>query len=453
MRARAPRPIRPPPELRSGAPAGEAVVAWRGPRTFDALRDRNFRLFFGALVGTFTAMNMQMFIRGWLVFELTGDYEDLGLMSAANGVAGLLLSPLGGVIADRVRQKKHVVQVCQLVNASVALCIALLLATDALSFLHLVIAALVQGAAMTVMMPSRQALTPDVVGLDRLTNAIGLSTSGMNAARLAMPGLAGWMVGALGGGNGNVAPAQYVYFLMTGLYLWASLGLLLVRAPDRERELRVAPADETRSERWQAVTREALGELGQGVRYVGREPRIAMLLAVNFFMVFFGMTYMMLLPGFAKEVLGAGPERLGVLISVSGVGALVGSLIIASLPNRKRGLILLSSAGVLALALFAFSLSRSYWLSVGILVAVGLGQAGRMSLSNILVQSYVEDQYRGRVMSIYMLEFSLMSVSIYPIGVLANAVGPDVAVEASAVGLAVLVAGLFIFAPAYRRLE
>ena len=106
----------------------EKVPAGRWLRTFDAFRDPNFRWFFAALFGNFASMNMQMFVRGWLVFELTGSYEKLGWMTAAGGVVGLIAAPVGGVIADRVRQKKHVIQIAQTCNAMVAGWIAYLIA-------------------------------------------------------------------------------------------------------------------------------------------------------------------------------------------------------------------------------------------------------------------------------------------------------------------------------------
>lgn len=410
----------------------------RWPKTFEAFRDQNFRFFFAALFGNFAAMNMQMFIRGWLVFEITGSYEKLGWMSAAGGIVGLALAPLGGVVADRVRQKKHVVQLCQGANASITLTIAILIALGELTFGHLLMASVAQGVSMNVMMPARQALTAEVVSMDRLTNAIALNTSGMNTARLLVPGLAGFMVAAFGGGNGNIDPAQYVYYTMTVLYLISMVGLVFVKVEDHEPE-----GDGSGS---------ILKEMLEGFRYVFQTPIIRMLLGVNFFMVFFSMTYFLLLPGFAKEVLDAGPDRLGLLISISGIGSLVGSLLIASMPDRNRGRVLLFSALLLGVGLIFFASSSNYWLSVAILTVVGLGQSGRMSLSNVLLQANVDNDYRGRVMSIYMLEFSILAISIYPISLLADRVGPQITVGVSGVGMVVLVLILFKI-PAYRDID
>lgn len=410
----------------------------RWPRTFDAFKDANFRWFFAALCGNFASMNMQMFIRGWLVYEITGSYAKLGWMTAAGGAVGLFAAPLGGVLADRVRQKKHVIQVCQSLNAVISLAVGYMISIGLLAFEHLLAASVLQGLSMNAMMPARQALTKDVVGTERLTNAIALNTSGMNTARLILPGLAGGMVAALGGGDGNIEPARWVYFLMTGLYLLSVVVMFKVKVEDRAK-----PA---------VPDGPVLQEIKLGLDYILRTPIIFMLLGCNFLMVFFSMTYFMLLPGFAKDVLDAGPDRLGLLISVSGVGSLAGSLLIASMTNKNRARVLLSGALLLGVSLLCFAVSTNYWLSMGLLTLVGLGQSARMSLSNVLIQSYVDDDYRGRVMSIYMLEFSILAISIYPISVIADIIGPQWAVGGSAICLIILSLVLFMV-PAYRNLD
>ena len=410
----------------------------RWHRTFRAFELPNYRWFFACLFANFASMNMQMFVRGWLVFEITGSYEKLGWMTAAGGLVGLIAAPLGGVVADRVRQKKHVIQISGLCSTLITFSIAALIAEGQLTFVHLLLASIAQGVVMNAMMPSRQALTKDVVGLDRLTNAIALSTSGMNTARLLLPGLAGGLIAALGGGNGNIDPAKWVYLLMACLYLISTMGMFMVKVQDRDDDFpRVTPF---------------LTELSLGFRYVLETRLILMLLGCNFLMVFFSLTYFILLPGFAKEVLDAGPDRLGLIISLSGIGSLAGSLFIASLPNRRRARVLLYGGLLMGVSLLGFAMSASYWLSVVLLTLVGLGQAARMSLSNVLIQSYVDDAYRGRVMSIYMLEMSVLFVAIYPISLFADIFGPQWTVGVSAACLILLVLLLFQL-PAYRDLD
>ena len=409
---------------------------WHG--TFAAFEIINYRWFFAALCGNFAAMNIQMFIRGWLVFEITGSYEKLGWMTAAGGLVGLVAAPLGGVVADRVKQKKTILQLAGIANALITLGIAALIFQGILVFEHLLISSILQGLVMNAMMPARQAFTKDVVGLDRLTNAIALSTSGMNTARLLLPGLAGGLVAALGGGGGNIDPAKWVYLTMAALYVWSASVITLIQVEDR------APDDESQGS--------ILSDLSSGFKYVLRTPIIAMLLGCNFLMVFFSLTYFMLLPGFAKDVLNAGPDDLGLLISLSGIGSLLGSLYVASFGNRKRARLLLIGGLLMGLSLLGFAWSTHFWLSIVLLTVVGFGQASRMSLSNVLIQSYVDDDFRGRVMSIYMLEMAFLSIAIYPISLFADYFGPQWAVGLSAMGLVLLILILFQI-PQYRDLD
>jgi len=415
-----------------GTPSGR----WHG--TFAAFEIINYRWFFAALCGNFAAMNIQMFIRGWLVFEITGSYEKLGWMTAAGGLVGLVAAPLGGVVADRVKQKKTILQLAGIANALITLGIAALIFQGILVFEHLLISSILQGLVMNAMMPARQAFTKDVVGLDRLTNAIALSTSGMNTARLLLPGLAGGLVAALGGGDGNIDPAKWVYLAMAALYVWSASVITLIQVEDR------APDDENQGS--------ILSDLSSGFKYVLRTPIIAMLLGCNFLMVFFSLTYFMLLPGFAKDVLNAGPDDLGLLISLSGIGSLLGSLYVASFGNRKRARLLLIGGLLMGVSLLGFAWSTHFWLSTVLLTVVGFGQASRMSLSNVLIQSYVDDDFRGRVMSIYMLEMAFLSIAIYPISLFADYFGPQWAVGLSAMGLVLLILILFQI-PQYRDLD
>ena len=415
-----------------GTPSGR----WHG--TFAAFEIINYRWFFAALCGNFAAMNIQMFIRGWLVFEITGSYEKLGWMTAAGGLVGLVAAPLGGVVADRVKQKKTILQLAGIANALITLGIAALIFQGILVFEHLLISSILQGLVMNAMMPARQAFTKDVVGLDRLTNAIALSTSGMNTARLLLPGLAGGLVAALGGGGGNIDPAKWVYLTMAALYVWSASVITLIQVEDR------APDDESQGS--------ILSDLSSGFKYVLRTPIIAMLLGCNFLMVFFSLTYFMLLPGFAKDVLNAGPDDLGLLISLSGIGSLLGSLYVASFGNRKRARLLLIGGLLMGVSLLGFAWSTHFWLSIVLLTVVGFGQASRMSLSNVLIQSYVDDDFRGRVMSIYMLEMAFLSIAIYPISLFADYFGPQWAVGLSAMGLILLILILFQI-PQYRDLD
>jgi MFS family permease len=160
-----------------------------------------------------------------------------------------------------------------------------------------------------------------------------------------------------------------------------------------------------------------------------------------------------MLPFIAEDVLHVDAAGGGLLLSISGVGAIVASVILASLPNKKRGLMLLASCVILGLALAGFSFSSYFYLSLALMVFVGMGQTGRMTLSNTLIQYYVENEYRGRVMSIYMMEFGLTSFGVFAAGVMAESIGAQWAIGGFAIALLVLSLLAVTFLQRIRRLD
>ncbi len=404
-------------------------------RTFDSLGDRAFRWYFYSMCGWFAAMNMQMVVRGWLVFNLTGSYAALGLVSLANAIPGLLLSLPGGVIADKV-MKKHAVQVGQVLNMATAFALAGLMIGGLIEFWHLLLGAVAQGGINAIIMPSRQSMIPEFIEDERLMNAIALNTAAVNVMRLIAPAFGGLMLAITGPG--------WVYLVIASLYLWS--GVTLGPVPGKK------PAA-TVQQTIPGAVRDGLREIVLGLRYIRGQRVVLLVLSLNLAIVLFSQPYQMLLPGFATDVLDAGPGRLGILMSATGVGALVGSLLIASMPSRKRGLILMISALVMGAALIAFSVSTWYWVTLPIMLVIGFGQSGRMSLGSVLLQSYTEPTYRGRVMSIYMLEFSLMAFMVFVVGFVANFLGIQLALGVSSAILITIVLGAIILSPRARNLD
>ena len=452
-------PARSAAALAPPAAGGPATAAVEQPkvrlaiRTFESMQVPAFRWFFLAMLGQFSAMNMQMFIRGYLVFQLTGSFAALGVMSLANAIPMFIFSLPGGVLADRA-SRKWVLQAGQLGNAAIAASICTLLFLDMLRFEHLLASAFVQGVVWSLMMPARQAMIPEIVGERRLMNAVALSMAGMNVTRLVAPGVGGLMVAWLGG-------ADWVYVLMTASFLFAIVTLLPVPAKP------AAAVDRPLAAAGASVRgggggfggggggggARGMRDIADGIRYIARNPTVFAVLAANFVIVLFSVPYMMMMPGFVADILHGGPDQLGLLMTITGVGALAGSLVIAAMPSRNRGKILLISSLVLGIALIAFSLSRSMWLTAGIMIVIGLGQTGRMSLSNVLLQVYVEDAYRGRVMSVYMMEFGVVSFGVFFVGILSSIVGVDWAIGATAVALTAVSLGALLFYPRLRDLQ
>jgi MFS transporter, DHA1 family, staphyloferrin A biosynthesis exporter len=406
-------------------------------RTFESLRIPIFRDFFLSMLGQMASQNMQMVVRSYLAFLLTGSYAATGAIALASAIPGIALAMVGGAIADRVARRKVVVQTGQLVNAINALAVAVMLATDTLTFGLLLVTAVVQGTSMALMMPSRQSLLPSLVPSAQLMNAVALNASGMNTMRLLAPALGGFIFEALG--------AAWVYFLMAGLYLFASL--FLIRVPEERRATEAAGS--IRGE-----VRAAVNNIRGGVSYLVREPVLGPLMAINVMVVITAMPYMFLLGGFVQDVLNRGADTQGLLLSISGIGSLAGSLVIASFPFKRRGALYLLGSALQGLLLFlAFAFAADVWVMGALFLVMGLGQAARQSLSNVLVQTYVDDAYRGRVMSVYMLQFNLSQLGAFITGLLASALGPRTALGGTSLALVALALGALLFMPRLRNLE
>ena len=399
-------------------------------RTFDSLHDRDFRWFFIAALSLNATMNMQMLARGYLVYEMTGSYAALGTMALFQAVTMLGFSLYGGVLADR-RSKRVLLQTAQAAASVTAAAVAALLFADMLRYEHLLVAAIAHGATSGVMFPALQSMPAELVGIARLQNAVSLNMAGMNTMRLFGPTLAGVMLAIVG--------AEWVYALMTALFLLSVA--LLARVPKREPAARPQGAPSS------------IEEFREGVAYILRTPTMFLLLSLSFATSFLGMPYIRLMPGFVADVLSGGAAQLGLVMSVAGLGSLIGALALASLAPRQRGKLLLLSVVVAGLGLTAFSASSTYLLSLAIMVVVGLGEAGRQALNNVLLHTHVEDAYRGRVASVFMMQVGTMALGAFAVGLIAEFVGPQVGLGSFSLLLVVVALVVYAFVPRLRNMQ
>jgi MFS family permease len=438
-------------EERAPAAYDEALPAGRVARTFVALRDPHFRMLYLGNLLQFGSMNMQLVVRGWLVFHLTGSFAALGTMSLANAIPTLVLAPIGGVIADRA-PKKTVIQLSQIYNALNAAALAILAAGWfglTLEFWHLFASAFLQGAVNSTMQPSRQSFISDIVPRERLTNAIGINASGQTLMQLVAPGVAGFMIAA-------VSPAT-VFWTMAVMYAVAIIFTMrLPRYPLYAFAQTAGAAMATErggGHGWMRGGRSGLKDLADGMQYVARDPIIRMVIAVNFLIVIVAMPYTMLLPGFVSDVLHKGAFEQGTLQSVQGIGALAGAMFIASAASTGRGKMFIGCGALLGAGILAFSLSTNYWITLPIMILIGAGQSSRMALGQVLIQVYSQEQYRGRVMSVWFMEFGLVQLGTFVVGLLAEVLGPQLAIGGLAALLLIAMACVSLFTPRMRLLE
>lgn len=384
-----------PEELRPGAVSGTGVG------TFASLAIPDFRQLWGGNVLSFLAIQMQMIARGWLALDLTGSNAGLGGVFLAFGVPMLVVTPFGGVAADRLSKRRLLLGAQIAMTASAGLVGAAVVA-DVLAYWMLIAAGALQGLSFSVLGPTRMAFTAELVGRRLLANAVVLQQMAMNGSRVLGPSLAGVLIGVPAVGAGGV------YLLSTAL-LAAAIVSTAVLPPGRP---------ETRS------TSSPLTELADGVRYVRSRPELTLLVVTAFVVVIAAFPYIAFLPTVADEIFDVGSVGFGLLSGATAVGAVAVSLAIASRADGQRALRLQRLAGVgFGAGVLALALSPSFAVALVAAVLLGAAASAFQSLNNSLVLARTEPAYHGRVQSLNMLSFSGFGMAALPLGALADAIG------------------------------
>ncbi len=380
---------------------------WRD--AFSSLHSRSFLYLWLGMVVMMGGLQMQMLAQSYLVYDITGSASLLGLVSAGSAIPLLGLSLFGGAIADRL-ERKRIIQAGQAVSMVLALVVGAAITTNTITWYYLMAASVVSGATFAFMMPARQAIIPQLVGQDQVTNAIALSSAGMSAMTLASPAIAGVLYALLG--------PDKVYYIVSGMGLCAVLLTGLI--PKTSVRPRKADA---------AMVR----DIADGLSYVRHSPLVLVLLIISLATALLAMPIRSLMPVFVVDVYHRGSESMGLLLAFTGAGALVGSLFIASLGRWRRGLLLILGSFVSGIALLLLAVVPHYLAAAAIMIILGLGDSVRRTLNQSLVMEEVEDQYRGRVMSVFMMNFGLTPLGVLPAGVVADLLGGQVAMGILAV--------------------
>jgi MFS family permease len=388
--------------------------------TLRALRHRNFRLFFAgqliSLIGTW----MQTVAQSWLVYRLTGSSALLGMVGFAGQVPVFLISPLGGLIADRHSRQRTVIAT-QTSAMVLAFIFAALTLTGNIQVWQIFVLAALLGIVNAFDIPARQAFLVEMVGRDDLINAIALNSSMFNGARIIGPAIAGILVAAIG--------EDWCFFANGVSYIAVIIGLILMTIPPAAARVHEGSA---------------ASHIIEGFRFVAHTAPIRALLLLLGLVSITGMPYAVLMPIFADKIFHAGARGLGILMGFSGLGALMGALTLATRREVKGlGRWVAISCGVFGASLIVFAFSRSFWLAAAGLVPVGFAMMTQMGASNTLIQTMAPDRLRGRVMSIYSMMFMGMApVGALLAGIIAERVGAPFTVAAGGV---IAIAGSIAF--------
>ena len=350
---------------------------------FRSLQYRNYRLFFGgqsiSLIGTW----IQRITTPWLVYHLSHSPFLLGVVGFAGQIPTFLLAPFAGVLTDKWN-RYYILIVTQILSMIQALILALLFFTKTINVWYIILLNVFLGCINAFDTPARQSFLVDMIEKkEDISNAIALNSSMVNGARLLGPSIAGILISVTGEG---------ICFLLNALsYLFVIASLLMMKITSRKTKVK-------NFDIW--------SELMEGFSYTFGFAPIRSIILLLGLVSLMGMPYTLLMPVFAKEILHGGPHTFGFLMGASGIGALLGALYLASRKNiLGLGKIVPLSTAIFGSGLIVFSLSRSLWLSLILMLIVGFGMILQMSSSNTILQTIVDDDKRGRVMSFYTMAF------------------------------------------------
>ena len=386
----------------AGTQGPAPASGWRA--TFSSLSNREFRYLWLGMLFMAGVMQMDFMAMGYLVYDLTSSPFILGLVEAAAALTVLTLGLFGGAVADRV-QHKLLIQMGQVTLVVVALFVASSIATGTVTWFHMLAASMMHGALFSFMMPARLAIIPQLVDQDRLTNAMALYAAAMSGTSMLAPAAAGGLYVLVG--------PQGLYFVVATMHIVAVAITFLIPKADGGV---IKPSQPM------------LMDIQAGLSYIWGNPLVLVLLIVGLLTMMLVFPFRVMIPVFVVDIYSRGPEAMGLMVAVMGLGSLAGSLFVASLRRGRRGLILIVSTFMSAVALLLVALFPIYFAAVGFMLLLGLGDAGRRSLNQSLIMEETAEAYRGRIMSVFMMHFGLMPLGLLPAGAAAQYFGPRVTI-------------------------
>ena len=414
-------------EARASESATPAVEVSTGLRTFRSLRRRDFRLLWIGTLFSGGGFWVQQTTLGWLAYALTGPGVMLGAVNGARSIPLLFFGPFAGVAADRF-DRRTLMLVTQGINVVACAAFATVIVTGHLQVWHLFAVTIVTGIAWAFNMPVRQSVIPSLLPREDLMNAVARSAAAFNASRIVGPTIAGLMIAAIGPGEN--------FYLQAAAYFVVALMIVQMRIPP------VARASKSVS---------VLGNLREGAVFIWRHPTLRTQMILALAPVVIGLPYVSLMPIFASDVLQVGPEGFGLLMSAPGIGAVIGTLTLASLGNvQRKGLVLLGAILALGASLMLFSLSRWFPLSFLLLMVTGAVQMVYFTTNQTVIQLTAPEELRGRVLGVYMLNQGLLPLGSLFAGALADLFGAPAAVLLMGGFVAFLALAFAIRSPALR---
>jgi len=375
---------------------------------FPAFESQNFRRYFPGQVISMIGTWMQMVAQGWLVFEITGSAFDVGLAAAASTLPTLFLSLIGGVIVDRY-PRRIILLWTQSAAMLLAFVLGLFAVTGTVSLWIILVLSFLLGGVNALNVPALQAFLSEIVKREHLASAIAMNSAIYNVSRVIGPALAGMLIASTGTGAA---------FLVNGFSFFAVL-ISLVSMKDLPQKI------------IDKISRNPLLEIRDGLSYAWRHPVIRTSILYIAIISIFAWSYVTMLPVIAKKTFGMGASGMGYLYGVSGVGSVVGTVLVSIYSRKVDRLVFIAGGTILfALALIGFTFTSRLPVALLFLFFGGFGLVSAVSTISATIQGAVDDRFRGRVMSLYMMVFmGFMPIGNLEIGYLSEHFGTGIAIR------------------------
>ena len=389
----------------AGAPEQPSRISRLGEsaRMFSALKYPGFRRFWLGNLAAVAGQQIMWLAQGWLVYRLTGEAVYIGYVGLATAAPAILLNLVGGVVADRVDQRK-IIFATQLITSLAVAVMALLVAMGVENVWHVIGVAFVGGCMQAFNNPARQSIFPGLVDRKDLMNAVALNSIVWQATRIVAPATGGIVLATLG--------VAVTYFIVCAGFMLLGVAVIGLEVQTRIRPRRASP----------------LADLKEGVGFIAANFLFAFLIGMSFFNSFFGFSTQQLMPVFTEDILHVGTTWLGVLMGMTGVGSIIGIAALGYAGDvERKGLLIIGGATAFGAFIILFALSTFYPMSLVFVFFMGAFGSVYMITVQTTLQLRVPDDLRGRVMGIYGITHNVGPLGALQAGFIADAVSPPAA--------------------------
>ena len=372
------------------------------------LRRRDYRRYWLGLVASVTSQQALLTAQGWLVYDITGEEVALGLVAAAQAIPAIVFNLVAGALADRL-DPRRLILLGEGFAAIVIVVLATLVLVERIEVWHILVSAFLIGISTSLDQPARRVIWPALIERRQFMFATALNQGVWNGTRVFAPMVAAVPIAVIGGITGDFRlGAAVAFYLIAAGFATMAIAIMTIALPEMRR----------------ATGQTVLHDIADGLAFVARHRIFLLLLMMSFAIGYFGLSYQWLLPAFAVDVLGLGPEGLGLLQTASGVGGLIGIFLSASYGQQQsRALMLGGGAGLLGASVLVFGLNGAmqwYWLALAMAALSGGFYAIFQTASNTLLNLLVPMEYRGRVMGLRGVMWSLAPLGALQAGFVAS---------------------------------